>query len=96
MGLSSSAKLVKLGTDNSGSGKGNIVFSSLDALQKLRPTQLDDLYSLLCVAYFFIEGSLPWIDFIENGQKEVCQDLGSREEFIRVRSEMKEEFEMKM
>ena len=67
MGLSNVARLVKLGTNNQGLGNGNIVFSSLDALQNIRPTQLDDLYSLLCVAYYFIEGSLPWIDYVESG-----------------------------
>ena len=66
MGLSNAARLVKLGTNNQGLGNGNIVFSSLDALQNIKPTQLDDLYSLLCVAYYFIEGSLPWIDYVES------------------------------
>ena len=26
---------------------------------------MDDLYSLLCVAYYFVIGTLPWIDYIE-------------------------------
>ena len=41
--------------------KGNLMFSSANQLKNNRPNEIDDIYSLFCVAYKFIIGSLPWM-----------------------------------
>ena len=48
---------------------GNLMFASTEHLIGGRASQLCDLYSLLCVAYYFIHKTLPWLSFIEDLQK---------------------------
>ena len=70
-GLGNSAKLAKLGNASKGRvHRGNLIFSSLSHLETQRTNQLDDLSSLLSVAFFFIEGSLPWLDLIKSQPKQ--------------------------
>lgn len=45
------------------------MFASTEHLIGGRASQLCDLYSLLCVAYYFIHKTLPWLSFIEDLQK---------------------------
>ena len=40
--------------------RGNLLASSADHLNNKRPGSIDDLYSMLCVAYYFIHDTLPW------------------------------------
>ena len=40
--------------------RGNLLASSADHLKNKRPGSIDDLYSMLCVAYYFIHDTLPW------------------------------------
>ena len=61
-----SAKLAELGK-NYGNliFRGNMLFASIEHIMRSRVSQLDDLYSLLCVAYYFVKGTLPWIAYID-------------------------------
>ena len=55
------SKLARLGADNREKGfRGNIMFASSHHLQYGRPTRLDDIYSLACVAYSIINYATPW------------------------------------
>ena len=97
-GFGNSAKLVKLGCDTQDKVyRGNLIFASLACLERQRATQLDDLFSLICVAYFFIEGSLPWLDYIESRPKQQQVILlTNKENYIDVRREFIDNFKQKM
>ena len=41
--------------------RGNYIFCSPTQIINSRASALDDLYSLLCVAYTFVFGKLPWL-----------------------------------
>ena len=45
--------------------RGNYIFCNAEQITNKRPTAIDDLYSLLCVAYMFIFNTLPWLKKIE-------------------------------
>ena len=65
-----SSKLAKLGESyNTRELRGNLMFASIDYVMKRRASQLDDLYSLLCVSCYFISNTLPWIDYIDRLHK---------------------------
>ena len=69
-----SAKLAQLGYNYSSKiFRGNMLFASIQHILRSRVSQLDDLYSLLCVAHYFIIGTLPWIDYIEKFHSKVNQ-----------------------
>ena len=40
--------------------RGNLLTSSLDHILSHRSSVIDDIYSLLCVAYVFVFDQLPW------------------------------------
>ena len=66
-----SAKLAQLGYNYSSKiFRGNVLFASIEHMMRSRASQLDDLFSLLCVAYYFVNGTLPWIDYIEKVHSE--------------------------
>ena len=44
--------------------KGNLMFASANQIKNNRPNEIDDVYSLFCVAYRFLVGSLPWMEFM--------------------------------
>ena len=68
--LGMSSKIARLGDSHATKElRGNLMFASIDHITRKRASQLDDLYSLLCVAYYFAIGSLPWIDCIEGLHK---------------------------
>ena len=61
-----SAKVSKLGESYSSKElRGNLMFASIDHILRKRASQIDELYSIMCVAYYFIFGSLPWLKTIE-------------------------------
>ena len=61
------SKLPRLGqVTNKKTFRGNFMFASIEQIVRKRPTSLCDLYSLLCVAYFFVYNTLPWTDYIDN------------------------------
>ena len=93
MNMLMSKKLVKLGAKSTGAGSWNVFFASVHSFFNQSLTQLDDLFSLLFVAYYFIEGSLPWIDFIAQNSKGQTQNFDSRENFIAIRIERNKKFQ---
>ena len=46
--------------------KGNLMFASANQIKNNRSNEIDDVYSLFCVAYRFIIGTLPWMEFMRN------------------------------
>ena len=61
------SKLTKIGEDTKHkSFRGNFMASSPDHIINRRASIVDDLYSLLCVAYFFVFETLPWLDYMNN------------------------------
>ena len=58
-----SAKLASLDKKEKGQVfRGNLMFASTDHIISHRASALCDLYSLLCVSYFFLNKTLPWLD----------------------------------
>ena len=45
--------------------RGNLNFASPDHIIKKRASRIDDLYSLVCVAYRFVVGMLPWEEHLK-------------------------------
>ena len=63
------SKLMKPDTDSKRKYfRGNYIFCHAQQIKNKRPTALDDLYSLVCVAYKFVFGTLPWLERIEKQQ----------------------------
>ena len=80
--------------------RGNLMFASIDHIVRKRASQLDDLYSLLCVAYYFIIGTLPWIEYIEKLHQQFDQNSkynfyqGGKYKKLRIRK--REYFDQKL
>ena len=56
------SKLFKPGADMSKKYfRGNYIYCHASQIKNKRPTALDDIYSLVCVAYQFVFGKLPWL-----------------------------------
>ena len=56
--------------------RGNLNFASPDHIIKKRASRIDDLYSLVCVAYRYVVGILPWeehlkLKFEKNGEDSI-------------------------
>ena len=62
-----------------------------------RPTALDDIYSLACVAYMFVFGTLPWLkrveELIAKNPKVNMYDIGY---FSQFRIKYQKEFDDKL
>ena len=93
--LGMSARLAQLGcTYNFKKFRGNIMFASTDNILRARASQLDDIYSLLCVAHHFIFGTLPWIEHIEDLQtKNTDCNFYRLDRYLDIRTNMKTEFD---
>ena len=93
------SKLPKLGqvTDKK-KFRGNFMFASIEQIVRKRPTRLCDLYSLLCVAYYFVNGTLPWIDHIDRliEQRSDSADMYNPSNFIKIRMKMNKEFDKEL
>jgi serine/threonine protein kinase len=65
--LGMASKLPKPGPPVSSkmSFRGNYMFAGVNQIEVKRAAAIDDLYSLLCVAYYFVNKTLPWITYIE-------------------------------
>ena len=48
--------------------RGNLLTASIDQIKNKRPGAIDDIYSLLCVAYQFVFDSIPWRDYMNSNQ----------------------------
>ena len=59
---------------------------------------MDDVYSLVCVAYFFAFGSLPWIDAVEKAQEQFQNngDSYDRTAYIKLRWAQRHFFNMQL
>ena len=65
LGMNSKLPFFNQDKNNIGQVKGNLMFATADHLIRKRSSQIDDILSLLYVAYYFIYDTLPWIDFID-------------------------------
>ena len=45
--------------------RGNYIFCHAEQIVNKRPAAIDDVYSLVCVAYMFVFGTLPWLKRVE-------------------------------
>ena len=74
------------------------MFASIEHIVRKRPSSLCDLYSLLCVAYFFVNGSLPWIDHIDRLLDKVgeCRDLFKPTNFVKIRLKNNPDFDKEL
>ena len=41
------------------------MFASIEQIVRKRATSLCDIYSLICLVYFFVNDTLPWLDYID-------------------------------
>ena len=65
-----SSKLPLLGLDlRKKRFRGNLNFASPEHIMNRRASRIDDLYSLLCVAYKFVNLWLPWEECLEQMYK---------------------------
>ena len=63
--LGVASKIPKIGEDTKHkSFRGNFMFSSPEHISARRASVIDDLYSLLCVAYTIVFGSLPCMEYM--------------------------------
>ena len=61
-----SLRLFEMGEEqNNEIFRGNLNFASPEHLMNCRASRIDDLYSLLCVAYKFVFHWLPWEEYIQ-------------------------------
>ena len=83
--------------------RGNMMFASIDHILRKRASQIDELFSILCVAYYFIFGTLPWIETIEylhKKQKEKDKSCHinyyQRDRYIKLRLKKRDYFDNKL
>ena len=76
--------------------RGNLLASSIDHIRNSRASVVDDIYSLLCVAYYFVFGTLPWRDKMNNFL-DACKDKVPKKDYqklyIKMRTKYSEEFD---
>ena len=64
--LGMSTKLSPLGlTNDSKEFRGNLMYASTYQFSLKRPRRIDDIFSLLCVVYFLMKRTLPWINHFQ-------------------------------
>lgn len=69
------------------------MFSSTQQLKKYKPSMLCDVFSLICVCYYFVENGLPWTDYADLRMAEDPDlNLYELETFKKIRLEHDEEF----
>ena len=69
--------------------------ASADHLDKRRPSAVDDMYSLLCVAHMFIFDSLPWLEFVNkyHEKHKVTKVTEKRQILLKLRRKHRDEFD---
>ena len=68
--LGMSSKMADFGRNQQNkSFRGNYMFASCEKFINGRSRTIDDVYSLMCSAFYFIYQTLPWLDQIRNSQK---------------------------
>lgn len=75
---------------------GNYMFASTMQLKKYAPSKLCDLFSLMCVCYYFTDNELPWTDFVdEKMAQDPSVDLYELNTFKKIRLDYDEDFKDK-
>ena len=77
--------------------RGNLLASSSDHLNSKRAGTIDDVYSLLCVGYYFIHETLPWHSKVLElaMQKKIAQSQ-LKKVYIKLRLSCCHEFDEKL
>ena len=96
--LGVSSKLSRIGEDTRHKNfRGNLLTASPDHLNNRRAGAVDDFYSLLCVAYNFTFGSLPWRDYAnEHYGNDSYRHMSRRRYYIAIRKDKGEDFDREM
>ena len=71
--------------------RGNFTFATAEQIENRRADRIDDLFSLLYVAFRFVKNQLPWEKAVEKAvdkQIEMTQNT-----FIQLRYQKRREFE---
>ena len=74
--------------------RGNLKFCTAEHIENRRPSRIDDLFSLVFIAYDFAKDELPWSKCIEKANKKKVP-LGQRS-FIQLRYTERKFFESKI
>lgn len=75
--------------------RGNYMFAGVNQIETKRAAAIDDVFSLLCVAYFFINGSLPWLDYIhKENEVKPKKNTFHKEKFINIRCQYESQFDL--
>ena len=76
--------------------RGNLLTSSLDHIIGHRSSVIDDIYSLLCVAFQFVFDKLPWHERIDKSLAKIKKKL-SKEDYqgfyVRMRVKYAQKFD---
>ena len=72
------------------------MMASVNHIMRRRPSQLDDIYSLLCVAYYFLVGKLPWVDYINRINKRNSYNYFRKNLYEEIRIKKQELFNKKL
>ena len=77
--------------------RGNLLTASPDHIINRRPGSIDEVYSLLCVAYLFVYGNLPWREFIQNHiASQRIVDQNQRRVYCKLRKKFMEVFDAQL
>lgn len=64
-------------------------------MKKFKPSMVCDVFSLICVCYYFIENGLPWTDYSDlRMAKDPSINLYELETFKKIRIDHNEEFKV--
>ena len=76
--------------------RGNLLTSSLEHILSHRSSIIDDIYSLLCVAYIFVFDQLPWQKKVEKILSQLRESVDAEELqgiYVRIRVKYAETFD---
>ena len=76
--------------------RGNLLTSSLDHILSHRSSVIDDIYSLLCVAFQFVFEKLPWHEKIDKSLGKMKKKLTKEDYqgfYVRMRLKYAEKFD---
>ena len=96
--LGVASKLPRIGENTQHKNfRGNLLTASPDHIKNRRAGAVDDFYSLLCVAYYFVFETLPWRKVI-NEYLEIHRDNveDKKKLYIKLRKQKKEEFDQEL
>ena len=96
--LGVTSKLPKIGEDTKHKNfRGNLLTASPDHIKNRRAGAIDDFYSLLCVAFYFIFDALPWRQYInEYFEKHQSKEFNKKKVYIKLRHKKGEMFDQEL